>query len=74
MYSEEEKKLIEASKKALGESGRFDKPIVTTLQAFKNFYPAETYHQNYSAKNPLRYNLYKEGSGRASYLREKWGK
>lgn len=72
--TDEEKKLTEASKKALGESGRFDKPIVTAIQKFKNFYPAETYHQNYSIKNPMRYELYKEGSGRASYLREKWAK
>lgn len=30
----------------------FSKPIVTTIEPFTVFYPAETYHQNYYQKNP----------------------
>ena len=29
-----------------------DRKIVTKIEALKNFYPAEEYHQNYFAKNP----------------------
>jgi peptide-methionine (S)-S-oxide reductase len=36
----------------LGASGLWDKPIVTRIEAYKAFYPAEAYHQDFMAKNP----------------------
>ena len=30
----------------------FARPIVTTVEAYKGFYPAEAYHQNFMARNP----------------------
>ncbi len=33
-------------------NGQFSKPIVTRVEALKNYYPAEAYHQNYYEKNP----------------------
>lgn len=30
----------------------FKQPIVTRIELFKNFYPAENYHQNYYINNP----------------------
>jgi peptide-methionine (S)-S-oxide reductase len=33
--------------KKLEESHVFEKPIVTAIEPFKNFYPAESYHQDY---------------------------
>jgi peptide-methionine (S)-S-oxide reductase len=38
----------------LNKSGMFRKPIVTTLEALKAFYPAEAYHQNYLALHPTQ--------------------
>jgi peptide-methionine (S)-S-oxide reductase len=35
----------------LNASGAWDKPIVTQVQAFDTFYPAEDYHQNYYNQN-----------------------
>lgn len=72
--SEQEKQQIEASRKALEASKRFDQPIVVEIVPFKNFYPAENYHQDYYQKNPDHYNRYKKGSGRASYLEQTWSK
>ncbi|MFL5754329.1 MAG: peptide-methionine (S)-S-oxide reductase MsrA [Bacteroidia bacterium] len=46
-HNEEQKKLAEEYKKKLDASGAFDKPIVTEITAFTNFYPAENYHQDY---------------------------
>jgi peptide-methionine (S)-S-oxide reductase len=36
----------------LGASGQFKDPIVTEVVPLKEFYPAETYHDNYFALNP----------------------
>ncbi len=72
--TEEEKRLAEKSREDLERSGDFDRPIITRIIKFTTFYRAEDYHQDYYKKNPLRYALYKRGSGREAFLKEKWGK
>jgi peptide-methionine (S)-S-oxide reductase len=49
--SEAQKTEALAYKEALDKSGAFDSPIVTTIEPFKNYYPAENYHQNYYNNN-----------------------
>jgi peptide-methionine (S)-S-oxide reductase len=49
----EQKKIAEAYIKQLTEAQVFKKPIVTELAAFKAFYPAEEYHQDYAQANPI---------------------
>ena len=71
--TEEQRLLAEASKARLIASGKFDKPIVTEIAPAGPFYPAEDYHQDYHKKNPLRYKLYRAGSGREGYLQRTWG-
>ena len=51
-HNEQQKVLAEGSKRKLEESGKYDKPIVTQIQEFQNFYPAEEYHQEYYKKHP----------------------
>ncbi len=51
-HNDEQKAKTEKYKAALDKSGAFDKPIVTTLEKFTVFYPAEEYHQNYYLNNP----------------------
>jgi peptide-methionine (S)-S-oxide reductase len=51
-HSTDQKAKAEHYKAALDSSGAFDKPIVTTVEPYKNFYSAEGYHQNYYDYNP----------------------
>ena len=69
----EQKRIAERSKDALNRSGKFARPIVTKIIKAGPFYPAEAYHQEYYKKNPVKYKLYKEGSGREAYLHKVWG-
>lgn len=49
-----QRQIATASKQALAASGRFDQPIVTTIEDAKPFYDAEEEHQQFYKKNPLR--------------------
>ena len=71
-HNEEQKQLAEASKQALEESGRYDKPVVIEIVPFKSFYEAEDYHQDYYSKNPIRYKVYTFNSGRYQFIDKVW--
>ncbi|PWA10080.1 peptide-methionine (S)-S-oxide reductase [Pueribacillus theae] len=73
-HSEEQKREAEKSKKELEESKKFSKPIATLILPASTFYEAEEYHQGYHKKNPVHYNRYRIGSGRASFIDKHWGK
>lgn len=72
VHNEEQRRIAEQSKRHLGESGVFRKPIVTPILEAKPFYPAEDYHQGYYKTNPVRYQAYYVGSGRADFLKRHW--
>ncbi len=66
--NEGEQAIIIREMERLAKSGAYDRPLVTALQPFTIFYPAEEYHQDYSTKNPTRYRYYRGNSGRDQYL------
>jgi len=49
-----QRQQAEEMKKKLDALGEFDKPIVTAILPFTNFYPAEDYHQSYYQANPTQ--------------------
>lgn len=53
--NDEEKKEAERFIGIVNESERWPDPVVTTLEPFTSFWPAEDYHQDYLIKNPGGY-------------------
>lgn len=50
-HNDEQKQKAEAYKKQLNEEHAWDKPVVTEISPFTQFYKAEDYHQNYYNDN-----------------------
>jgi peptide-methionine (S)-S-oxide reductase len=50
---DEQKRVAEAYIGQLNKARVFDKPIVTEVTPLEAFFEAETYHQDYAARNPL---------------------
>ena len=70
--NEEEKNILENSKKILEDSWKFDKSIATKILPVSEFFDAEQYHQDYYKKSSLRYNAYKKGSWRKDFIDDNW--
>ncbi len=51
-HDDEQKRLALAYKAKLDEAHIWDKPIVTEIVPFTQFWPAEDYHQDYYNRNP----------------------
>jgi peptide-methionine (S)-S-oxide reductase len=69
--NEAERTIAEASKAQI--AATLPAPVVVQIEAYRNFYPAEDYHQDFYKKNPVRYNFYRNGCGRDSRLKQVWG-
>lgn len=52
-HDEAQQKAAEASKAALGASGRFSNPVVTAIESAGSYFVAEDYHQKYFQKQGI---------------------
>ena len=50
--NKDQAKVAKAYIAQLDKSGKWSKPLVTTVEAYSGFYPAEKYHQDFMKKNP----------------------
>lgn len=50
-HDKEQQKTAEAVKARLEKEGVFSKPIITEIEPFTTFFPAEQYHRDYYEKN-----------------------
>ena len=74
VHDAEQKRLAEASRAKYEKLKSFKQPLLTPIVAATEFWPAETYHQDYHLKNPARYKFYATGCGRYARLDDLWGK
>lgn len=70
--SPEERAEVEMQFETIDQAGILPGPIVTRVMDETEFYPAETYHQDYYLKNPARYKLYRVGCGRDKRVAKVW--
>lgn len=64
--NEQEKKEAENFIDIVNKSGRWENPVVTSLEPLTKFWQAEEYHQDYLQKNPAGYTCHRLRFG--SYL------
>jgi peptide-methionine (S)-S-oxide reductase len=69
----EQRRIAEASKNKLDESGKLGAPIATKILDAGPFYPAEGYHQDFYTKSPIRYRFYRFNCGRDNRVDQLWG-
>ena len=69
--TQDEKNEIENSIKSIEKKFK-GKKVVTFIRNFKEFYPAEDYHQDYYERNFIRYLMYKKGCKREETLKKIW--
>jgi peptide-methionine (S)-S-oxide reductase len=53
-HSPEQRETAEQTIRELEAEGLWDGPVVTEVTALTNFYPAESYHQDYFSRNPYQ--------------------
>ncbi|GGD46108.1 peptide methionine sulfoxide reductase MsrA [Malaciobacter pacificus] len=60
IQNEEEEKIAKEVIDLVNKSGKWEDTVVTTLEPFSTFWPAEDYHQDYLVKNPNGYTCHFE--------------
>lgn len=71
-HNDQQKEIAQQSKAALEASGRFSDSIVTQIEPAQTFYEAEDSHQDFYRKNREHYQRYSRGSGRPTFIEQKW--
>ncbi len=71
-HTESQRIAAENSKNALEKEKRFSKPIRTRILPYRDFKAAQDWHQDFSRKNPVRYDQFFYASGRPEFQKKYW--
>jgi peptide-methionine (S)-S-oxide reductase len=71
-HTDQQRRVAEEYIHKLEDQGIYDSKIVTQLEQFKAFYPAEDYHRNYYKRNPYKPYCMVVISPKLSKLRKKF--
>lgn len=72
-HNEEQQRIAQRERLQLEAMRLYDEPVVIPIEPFTTFYKAENYHQDYYRKNPVRYWVYTNNSGRFQFTEKAWG-
>ncbi len=70
----DQKRIFEKTESKFLAQAKVKGSIQTKLLPAKRFWPAESYHQEYYRKNPIRYHFYRSACGRDRRLKAVWGR
>lgn len=71
--TEAEKLIAQTVIKNIDNAKVYPKALTIIVIPTVKFWSAEDYHQDYSEKNPVRYNFYRTASGRDAFIKKYWG-
>ncbi|ASY64562.1 Peptide methionine sulfoxide reductase MsrA [Sinorhizobium sojae CCBAU 05684] len=73
IYALNDAQAMDAKAEKIKAEAELGRPIVTPVEGPARFWPAEEYHQDYAARNPLRYWYYRSRCLRNRTVEALWG-
>lgn len=73
IYALDGRQAMDAKAEKIKAEAELGGPIVTPVEGAVKFWPAENYHQDFAARNPIRYWYYRNGCGRNRAVKALWG-
>ncbi|MCG5481780.1 MAG: peptide-methionine (S)-S-oxide reductase MsrA [Ensifer alkalisoli] len=73
IYALDDAQAMDARAEKIKAEAELGRPIVTPVEGPTRFWPAEEYHQDYAARNPLRYWYYRSSCLRNRTVEALWG-